>query len=73
MDPQQEGHILHRLDQIDTSIKELRGAFPGGDMEGHKRAHDAMIEDIESRKKLTQAIREKTISGLIWGALGWGS
>ena len=28
-----------------------------------------MIEEIDNKKRMTQAIKEKTISGLIWGAL----
>lgn len=63
--------------QLEASIHQLSGdvkmlsetvtrAFPAGDIDGHRRYHEVMILDIESRKKLTQAIIEKTISGLIW-------
>ena len=63
--------------QLEASIHQLSGdvkmlyetvtrAFPSGDIDGHRRYHEVMISDIESRKKLTQAIIEKTISGLIW-------
>lgn len=41
-------------------------AFPGGDHVGHCRYHALMIEDIDSRKRLRQAVIEKTISGLVW-------
>lgn len=44
-------------------------AFPGADHVGHCRYHTLMIEDIDSRKKLRQAVVEKTISGLVWGAV----
>lgn len=63
--------------QLEASIHELSGdvkmlsetvtkAFPAGDIDGHRRYHEVMIEEIESRKRLTQAILEKTISGLLW-------
>ena len=66
--------------QLEKSINELSEdvkmlsetvtkAFPAGDIEGHRRYHEVMIEDIESRKRLTQAIIEKTISGLVWAAV----
>lgn len=66
--------------QLENSIHELSGdvkmlsdtvtkAFPAGDIEGHRRYHEVMIADLESRKKLTQAIIEKTVSGLIWSAV----
>lgn len=44
-------------------------AFPGGDHVGHCRYHDLMIEDINARKRLRQAIVEKTVSGLVWGLI----
>lgn len=44
-------------------------AFPGGDHIGHCRYHTLMIEEIEAKKKLRQAVMEKTIAGLVWGAL----
>lgn len=44
-------------------------AFSGGDHVGHCRYHDLMIEDIAAKKRLRQAVMEKTIAGLVWGAL----
>ncbi|MCC7304775.1 MAG: hypothetical protein IT558_00790 [Alphaproteobacteria bacterium] len=58
-----------RLATAETNIKTLFRAFPSEDIDGHRRAHEAMIEDINTRKRLTQAIQEKTISGLIWAGI----
>lgn len=44
-------------------------AFPGGDHVGHCRYHLLMIEDIEARKRLRQAVMQKTISGLVWSVI----
>lgn len=44
----------------------INKAFAGGDPDGHRRAHEAMIDMIEEKRKLRVAIQEKTISGLIW-------
>lgn len=41
-------------------------AFPGADHVGHCRYHQLMIEDIDAKKRLRQAVLEKTISGLVW-------
>lgn len=49
--------------------KRFAEAFPGGDHVGHCRYHTLMIEEIDSRKKLTQAVKEKTISGLVWAVV----
>jgi hypothetical protein len=47
----------------------INKAFAGGDPDGHRRAHEAMIDMIEEKRKLRVAIQEKTISGLIWAAV----
>ena len=65
------------LKGITAVNQKIMSAFPSGDVDGHKRYHETMIEDMQSRKDLTKAIKEKTISGLIWagmvaaGAAGW--
>ncbi len=57
---------------IDAAIKNhIRAAFAGGDVDGHRRAHESMIELIEEKRKLRVAIQEKTISGLIWVVIVW--
>lgn len=48
---------------------DIAKAYPAGDADGHRRYHEMMIEDLEAKKKLTQAIKEKTISGLIWAGI----
>lgn len=41
-------------------------AFPGGDVEGHRRYHELMIERNMELRRLRIAIQEKTLSGLVW-------
>lgn len=53
---------------IETHVKQ---AFAGGDPEGHRRAHEVMIEMLEERRKMVAAIKEKTISGLAWALTIW--
>lgn len=61
--------IHDRIDELEDKFCMMKGAFPAGDAEGHRRAHEAMIASIESRQRLTQAIIEKTIPALFWAAL----
>lgn len=49
--------------------KRFADAFPGGDHVGHCRYHQLMIDDIDARKRLRQAVIEKSIAGLVWGGL----
>lgn len=62
-----------RIDELErwrTDMdKRFADAFPGGDHVGHCRYHTLMIEEIEAKKRLRAAILEKTISGLVWGAV----
>lgn len=55
--------------RIDDLEKRFTEAFPAGDHVGHSRYHALMIEDIDSRKRLRQAVMEKTISGIVWAVV----
>lgn len=61
--------MTKRVERLEAGHKRLIRAFPANDLEGHRRAHEAMMEDVRSRNALTQAIKEKTISGLVWSAM----
>lgn len=56
---------------IQRTIGRIISAFPGGDIEGHQRYHQLMIESIQAKEALRKAIVEKTITGLVFGALGF--
>ena len=58
-----------KLDVLGKKIDSMFVAFPQGDFDGHRRYHETMIEMLAERRRLRQAIQEKTISGLIWAAL----
>lgn len=47
----------------------INKAFPGADADGHRRAHEAMIQLAEEKRRLRVAIQEKTLSALVWGAI----
>lgn len=65
--------LVPRLEAVEEDVAALKRAFPSGDVEGHRRYHELMIEQIEERRRLRRAISEKTISGLIWaGMVGMG-
>lgn len=61
--------LSERIILLEAQVNKMRDAFPNEDYDGHRRAHKALIEDVEARKRLVQAIREKTISGLVWMAI----
>lgn len=55
-----------RLSSMEDKLDKLSTAFPGQDFDGHKRYHETIIEMLAERRRLRQAIQEKTISGLVW-------
>jgi hypothetical protein len=66
-DPVMTGERLDALERWRADIeKRFADAFPGADHVGHCRYHQLMIEDLAERKKLRQAVMEKTVAGLIW-------
>lgn len=69
-DPVMTGERLDALERWRADIeKRFADAFPGADHVGHCRYHQLMIEDLAERKKLRQAVMEKTVAGLIWAVL----
>lgn len=53
-------------DEMDAKFK---AAFPAGDNVGHCRYHEAQIELLHERRRLRQAILEKSIAGLVWALI----
>jgi len=80
-----QGVIIQRLDdqedhnktlslqfqehKASTDAHNMLTAYPARDPDGHRRAHEDMIEDIAERRRLRRAIQEKTISALVWSLL----
>ncbi len=61
--------VLKRLEHLENSVAQLNRAFPNGDTEGHRRYHDLKIQELEEKRRLRIAIREKTIAGLVWAVI----
>jgi hypothetical protein len=56
---------LHGHIQDESMV--LKHAFPNGDPDGHRAAHDAWIRKAESQAKFWQELKSSVFS---WGALG---
>ena len=55
-----------RFDKLEALLK---SGFPGGDPEEHRRYHDEVIDFMRERRELWKAIREKTLTALLWSGL----
>lgn len=66
-------HAKTEADQLNTRFDKLeallKSGFPGGDPEEHRRYHDEVIDFIRERRELWRAIREKTLTALLWSGL----
>lgn len=58
------GEDIHDIKESLASL--VKTAFAGGDAEGHRRYHEAVISRTAAIERLTWAIKEKTIFGLLW-------
>ena len=65
----ESNNLAARMKKAEADIIELKAAFPNGDVAGHCRYHEVMIQKLEETRRLRVAIQEKTISGLIWAAI----
>ena len=68
--------MAKRMDSIEkdqektlADVEKICRAFPGGDIESHKRYHEVQMEMLEEKRRLRRAIMEKTIAGLVWSAI----
>lgn len=66
-------HAKTDTDQLNTRFDKLeallKSGFPGGDPEEHRRYHDEVIDFMRERRGLWRAIREKTLTALLWSGL----
>lgn len=61
--------IEDRMEDLEMQVQRLSRAYPEGDIEGHRRYHELVIERTGEIRRLRVAIQEKTISALIWAAI----
>lgn len=61
--------LAERVGILEVQVDGLVKAFPGADIDGHRRYHQALIDEIEDRRKLRRAVIEKLASGGAWAAL----
>jgi beta-lactamase regulating signal transducer with metallopeptidase domain len=54
------------LAAIERSNAVFAAAFPGGDPEGHRRAHEEQMAVIRDMRDLLREVRNKTVVGLVW-------
>lgn len=66
-----EQQLQKHANESETRHKELLGAFPAGDTEGHRRYHETVIEWRELRNKIVREclINMVKVGGLM--AVGW--
>ena len=68
-DPAVEACLRRILEKLDVLERDMKSAFVGGDYDGHKRAHDQFIADLQTRRELKRAVLEQVVKGSVWAGL----
>lgn len=58
-----------RIMDAEIAIQKLYNAFPGADVDGHRRYHDLIIENTAEKRRLRIAILERSYSGAVWALI----
>ncbi|TCK43970.1 hypothetical protein B0G84_2318 [Paraburkholderia sp. BL8N3] len=58
-----------KVEEAIRRIDDLHKAFPGGDWDGHRRYHEAVIQRIEERAKLYQDLRAELAKKGLWALI----
>lgn len=66
-------HAAEEKSALDSRFDELKvlliSAFPDGDPAKHRQYHDEVMDWMRERRDLMRAIREKTITALVWALM----
>jgi hypothetical protein len=58
-----------KVDEAIRRIDDLHKAFPGGDWEGHRRYHEAIIRKMEDRAQFYKDLRNELAKKGLWALL----
>jgi len=59
----------YKVDAAIRGIDELRTAFPEGDLNAHRREHEAVIHRTEARARLYEALLTEVTTKGLWALL----
>lgn len=66
-------HAAEEKNALDSRFDELKvlltSAFPDGDPTKHRQYHDEVMDWMRERRDLMKAIREKTVTALVWALM----
>lgn len=63
------GLLRKILEKQDEMERMFMGAFPGGDLDGHRRYHEEVILMMQDRRKLRAAVIEQVVKGSVWALI----
>jgi hypothetical protein len=63
--------VMQILERMEEKIDRVTAGFPGGDPEGHRRYHDAVIKKAESRAAFFEKLHYELAKYGLIGFCGW--
>lgn len=67
-DTEDHNKLEHSIEDIHEMLIDLKTAFPNGDLDGHRRAHEAMIKAAEAQEKFWENVKLDFVKKGVWGA-----
>lgn len=84
---QRHSEVLGRFEQMQTSTMNLlhantsttneihkmfKEAFPEGDVQAHRKAHENWIKKAEADKEFWMKLKQNTVNWVVVALIGWG-
>jgi hypothetical protein len=63
------GVVETKVNEVIRRVDDLHDAFPGGDWDGHRRYHEAVIKRVEAREKFYQDLRTNLATKGLWALI----
>lgn len=62
-------HIDISVKDVHDLILEIKEAFPNGDIDGHRRAHESMIKAAEAEERFWESVKLDVVKKGVWAVL----
>jgi len=68
-DSEDHKKLEESVEDIHEMLIDLKTAFPNGDFDGHRRAHEAMIKAAEAQERFWENVKLDVVKKGVWGTI----
>lgn len=66
---EQETQIVKRVAKLEERVDVVEKGFPDGDIAGHARYHQMVMDEYLEKRRIRQAVVEQVVKGSVWALL----